>query len=595
MAFSLLPKTYDEVKTYLVTKIGEKYPVLGAYLGNSFLFIFIDVIAWGIALFMDIADNLWQENHLFSAVKYENARKQAKFYGHEAARKKSAQGTIKVGMNSSFNALPLESITLNQYDALKINGIDFLVAETTTLSSNPLDNSYDGLPVGIYYVEVPVIQGQLITVDNVASGIQNEQFNVSDYYVENSTYIVTVDSEVYTKVDSFFTSNATDKHYTLENKALMSGVDTTFGDGYRGRQLASGETVTMKYIKTDDLDGQIKSIGFEVTFIETYTYSDLTPVTLYGTTISQMVGAEDVETIESIRYWGQIAASTLDEKAFQDSEIQLALQQFGGILISKALSEYDISPDSPDQNTMNVVRLLIVPNTGTTYDDVTKQRIREYLRPKMDFTDFIQFIDVEYIDIYFVVDTEVTSNTPQDIASQMDTYLQTTYALGQLDLGASLDHSTVVNQLKTEFADYIHRFNLTLWVTETDTSGAIQTGNIITRTLKIGGLRAGQNNIKSCKVIASFNDGADKTETIQDDGSGNFVPVATGVSSFISSGTINYQTGLVTLNLKGGVVSVSSLEYQYETYDVDGVSVNVDIKYNQIIRYNKSYIPIEYV
>ena len=84
------------------------------------------------------------------------------------------------------------------------------------------------------------------------------------------------------------------------------------------------------------------------------------------------------------------------------------------------------------------------------------------------------------------------------------------------------------------------------------------------------------------------------SKNLQDNGSGVFNPVATGVSATITSGTINYITGAIVLNMKGGI-TVSNVEFQYETYDVDAVAVNIDIKYNQMIRYNKSLINVETV
>jgi hypothetical protein len=594
-AYSLLPSTFSTIKTYLITTISSNYPALGALLENSFLIIFIDIIAWGIALFMDYADNLWGENHLFSVIRYENARKIAAFYGYTAHRKISSRGNIKVGLDANFSTLPTESITINQYDSFTINGIDFVALEARTISSNPLDDAYDDLPAGTYYVTVPVIQGELTTENNTAQGNQSESFDVSDTKVENSVFIVKVNGIAWTKVLSFFESEATDEHYTLENLASMAGVKITFGDDYRGKKLTAGDSITFQYITTDDLSGQIKSVGFEVTFNETYQYADTTVVDLYGISTSQMINADDVEDIDSIKYWGQIAASTMDDSAHQNDEVRLALQEYGGILKSKALSEYDISPDSPDFTAANRVRLLIVPTSGTVIDDTTKQLIRDYLRPLMDFTDFIEYIDVVYIDIYFKVDMEVYSNAPQDINAQIDSYLQTTYALGQLDFGQSLDHSEVVYNIRGQFSDYIKRFNLELWVTETDTSPAIQTGDVIDKTLKLGNLVPTQNNIHTCRVVATFNDGADRVETLEDNGSGAFDPVGTGTSEFISSGTINYITGAITLNLLPEVVSVASIEYQYRTYDVDGKEENIDISYNHIIRYNKSLVEIEYL
>ena len=61
MAFSLLPSSFDEIKTYLIGKINTTYPALGSFLQASFMIIFVDVISWGLALFVSYADNLWSE------------------------------------------------------------------------------------------------------------------------------------------------------------------------------------------------------------------------------------------------------------------------------------------------------------------------------------------------------------------------------------------------------------------------------------------------------------------------------------------------------------------------------------------------------
>jgi hypothetical protein len=137
---------------------------------------------------------------------------------------------------------------------------------------------------------------------------------------------------------------------------------------------------------------------------------------------------------------------------------------------------------------------------------------------------------------------------------------------------------------------------MSLWVVETYTSVAIPTGGSLSYTLKIGNLRTGQNNIKLCKIVVSFKvNSTDKEETLQDNGSGSFAATSTGTSEFISAGTINYVTGAVSLTLESNVTEISSLEFRYETYDVDGVNENIDIKNNQIIRYNKSQIQTETV
>jgi hypothetical protein len=594
MAYSLLPKTFDDVKSYLVTKISQKYPTLGAFLYNSFLHIFLDVIAYAIALFMDLADNLYNESHLSSAVNYENIRRIAEFYGYVAHREISANGTcVRIGMNADFDELPLYNITFSKYDPIQINGVYFLINETITLSSNPDDDSYADLPAGTYYIDVEVVQGQRISVTNSATGEQSEVFEIEDEHFENTDPIVTVNGTEYTQVDSFFTYTPTDEVYTLTNKPYMNGVNVTFGDAFRGAKLESGDSVVINYIKTDALDGQIKSIGFEVTFLDSYAYPDATPVQPYGVTFAQIIGADLKESADSIKYWGQKSISRMDNKAFNNEEVNLALHEMGGILSSKALSEYDIDPENPTEEFMNVVKLLVIPTTGGDIDDTFKQEIRVYLRDKMDFTDFIQFIDVDYVKILFELDMDVRRTASKSFATDVNSYLQTTYALESSDFGESINHSEVVANIRDEFSTDIIRFSLILKVEEDEEDLAIPTGGIISKTLQIGSFRVGSPNVLSVSIITTFMAGTNEvTETIIDDGSGSFV---IGSSEFITSGTIDYETGEIELELDPNVSSISSLKYTYRCYDVDGGTDNIDIKYFQVSQYGNATINVEYI
>lgn len=583
MAFSNLPTKFDDIKVFINNKIVERYPRLQAFLNNSFLAIIIDLFAYAVELFMDYDANLFNERHLPTTTQFENARIKAKFFGYKAQRKRSATGTIRVGLNSDFDELPLENLTLNQYDGLTINGISYLVAETSILKTTD------------FFVDVPVIQGELIEISNTAQGDQDEFFDVEDDSIEETVFNTTVNSVAYTTVDSFFKSIETDLHYVIDALKDQSGVKIIFGDGFRGIQLSAGATIDFKYIKTLALEGQIKSVGFVVTFLETYTYTDTTVVDLYGENISKLESAAEDETLESIKFFGQLATSTMEDTAFVDPEIKVELKEFGGILISKALSEFDRSPDNPDFTLANIVELLIIMTTGLAPDTLTKQQIRLYLRERMDFTDFIQFTDVEQIGIRFVFDFEVFTNAPQNFADLVDDFVAVEYALSILDFGESIDHSQVSTKVSNEFPLLIKRFNLVLKVVELVLIPTIPTDSIISRTLLIGGLRTGLDNIKNCTITIVYNKGTggSLTEILISNTGGGFDVSGGGSSDATDTSSINFQTGLVNLDMKLDVTDIVSLEYVYETYDKDGIDLNVDIKTNQIIKYDSSSSTIE--
>jgi len=312
-----------------------------------------------------------------------------------------------------------------------------------------------------------------------------------------------------------------------------------------------------------------------------------------------MIGASDTESIEDVRYYGTISASSMEEKAFQDDEVKLALHNFGGITISKSLSEFDINPENPVFSYMNRVKIIVVPTGGGFIDDATKTRIRNYLRVKMDFTDFIEFIDPVYIDVRFSIAFDVFANTPSNFSAQVGSFLETEYALGKLDFGKSLDYSEVSYKLRTQFSQYVKRFTLILYVIEKETNLAIPTGSVSTRTLKLGNLRAGVNNIQPEKsyIYISYKKGTGTvyTEKYVDNELGAYVKIDASPADAILASSIDYITGAVSIMLKPAVTEVDSLEYIYQPFDVDGEPLNIDIKSTQIIEYDSTLVDVEVV
>lgn len=584
MAYSTLPTTFADIKSYITTKISQKYSTLGALLENSFLIIFVDLLSYAIEILMSYSSNLFNEQNLDTVTQFENARIKAKFFGYSAHRKISATGNIKVGLSSSFDTSPTENILLEKFDSLSINGVDYLVSADTIFTTADT------------YKTVPVIQGRYIINSNTAEGTQSEYFEISDDSIENTVLIVEVDGTEWTEVSSFFNSDSDSEHYTVESLSQMSGIKVTFGDDFNGKKLTSGQTVNIKYVQTDDFEGQIKSTGFSVTFLETYTYSDTTPVSLYGENSSQLIGADRIENIDSVKYYGKLAASSIENTAFNDNEIQLEIQYYGGILLSKAVSEYDSSPTSPDVTLANIIKLYIVTTAGSNPDATLKGNLRNYLHSRMDFTDFIQFEDAVFIDIDFVGDYEINTSAPQDFASQVDSFLSTTYALGELNFGESLNHSDVVYAIQNNFSDYIIRFNLTLKVVETESSPFVPTDGFIEKTLKIGGLNSGSDSIKECIIEITYTTASGSaSETLTSQTNGTFTVNGGGTSGVFDATSINFETGEIFLDIKETVLDITALEYKYETYDTDGIDLNIDVKTNQVVRYSESNNTVEVV
>ena len=78
--------------------------------------------------------------------------------------------------------------------------------------------------------------------------------------IENSIFDVTVNNEVFTRVDSILEADSgSEKVFELENFKDFSGVRLKFGNDVFGKKLNSGDVVVFKFIQTDGLSGNVYS------------------------------------------------------------------------------------------------------------------------------------------------------------------------------------------------------------------------------------------------------------------------------------------------------------------------------------------------
>jgi hypothetical protein len=448
-----------------------------------------------------------------------------------------------------------------------------------------------------YYIDVPVIQGELITVNDTATGLQSESFTINDENIEDTYLSVKVNGDEWIEKDSFFISDSEDDHYIIENLPYLTGMRIIFGDNYRGKQLSSGDTLQIDYIQTSGIDGNITSINYEVDFQETYTYSTTDEFEPYSVSISQMFGGSDVEDIESIAYWGQKSANYMENFIASNDDLQVKLKKFGGLLITKAISEYDLNPTTPDLTQANRIKILSVPTTGTNLDDLTKTRLRLFLKEDLGMTDFVEFIDVTFLDIYFDITAEVFVSAPQNIATEINTYLQEKYKLGSIGLGESLDHSEVIYDLKRQFSDDLKRFEIDLGLVETLENPTINPSDKILHQLKLNNLRDINNTMYSVLLYVEYTDGSgsDSIE-ITDFNDLENNPLTTSVTDVFTNITVDPVTCEFIFTVDtSSIVSIDKIEFKYFTYDSDGEKENIDIKFSQIMQYGVANIDVEYL
>ena len=216
----------------------------------------------------------------------------------------------------------------------------------------------------------------------------------------------------YSQVDNILTLNKTSEIY-LTQEVQDEKYEILFGDGFFGKKLENGQTITATYIVTDGLDGNGPSnFSFQGTFSKDdgsfFTPSDNVDIT---TTRNASNGAE-VEDVSSIKYLAPRLYSA-QYRAVTPRDYEAIIQT----IFPQTESVAVIGGEELDPPQFGKVQISIKPKNGTFVSDFDKSQIKSKLKSYS-----IAGINSEIVDLkilYVEVDSTVYYD-PSAIASSLN-------------------------------------------------------------------------------------------------------------------------------------------------------------------------------
>jgi len=181
---------------------------------------------------------------------------------------------------------------------------------------------------GIKYLKVPVIQGEKVTVEfGTARGTRFESFSIDAINIENASNIISeqffkvkvtprqlingqqtdMNTEVWEKIENIRLAGPYDRVFEAlilnnENRVLIK-----FGDGITGRMLPPGANISVEYLETRGLNGnvaerfQITQMIFPSDFAQVDHRFNVQTNFLSCTNIVPIMGGKDIENEDDIR------------------------------------------------------------------------------------------------------------------------------------------------------------------------------------------------------------------------------------------------------------------------------------------------------
>lgn len=238
---------------------------------------------------------------------------------------------------TTTGTLPAPLAVSTDYWVIKVNATTIKLASSLTDAYNGVAINITTAGTGSHTVSLFSFQVQMYQQQSVSSfsvGVSDgatefQEFDLSDKNILDDTLTVIINSQTYTKVDTWVNSISTDRHYRLfyntDNSARLQ-----FGNGEFG-VIPPAFDVNVSYSFGGGSDSNITTVNR----VNVYAGSDSNVEGVSNP--ASLTGGADPESIETAKILGPILLKARDRFVTAEDGEALALA-FGGISITKVIS-----------------------------------------------------------------------------------------------------------------------------------------------------------------------------------------------------------------------------------------------------------------
>ena len=517
---------------------------------GSTMSVLIDLLAYASHIGAVNTNIAGSELFLDSAQIRKNVVSRAKDLGFVPATEQCASAIVDIAIRNVRNAdgtyptigeMQLERG--NQFEC-SFDGINYQFVVPNTVKPTQNGTTYT-------YSSVPLVQGTYATDQFVFdSQIGNPKFVLSNVRVDSSRIEVRVNSggteSAYTQATDVSNIKTTTKvYYIQENEDGFREI--YFGDGTLGVALKDGDVITVTYIIVDTIHcNGVKNFS-QVTSINGYSDSTITVT-------SNAAGGAEKEDIDSIKfkatkfYTSQNRLVTLNDYKAKVKEYYPN---------ADAVAVWGGEDNDPPQ--YGKVFLAIKPLNSDYLSGSEKTAIKNKLNTLNMLTVRPEIVDAEIVKI--LLSTTFKYNEQSTTLSQGELETVVTNAIRDYDTSsltnfdAVFRHSNLVKQIdESNSAILSNTTNVRL-----QKKLEVKPGQLIGYTNPFGngfynptsGYNAASGGITNTSGFYSVGD-ATNVHYFDDDGKGNlreyYLSGSTRIYVNSNAGTVNYSTGLITIN-----------------------------------------------
>jgi len=501
----------------------------------------IEFLAYVLNLGLFYTERRAEESYILTAKNVSSIRNLVALLNYQPKRKTSATGNLTFSIPSILT----KSVYIPKYTECQTSdGLKFITNESAAIGK------------GLTSVSISSVQGELIQKEITSDGSTDQEYLINDTNVENSastinpTLRVIISGTEWTKVDSFIYSSSVDKHFRVITE-MEGTASVKFGDDVNGKSPGSGSVITIQYVKSSGLAGNVTYTGKIKTITSTIYDEDGAIVSNVSVdNLGSFLGGDDEEDIEEIRYEAPRVFKTGDRAVTKEDFISI-LENYPGVADANVWGENEevaaanaagaVPPVSADYEMLNKVKMCVIlqewKNLDKDLDDDFEETLSDYIYNKSMLTVKYEFIiPVGLLVIPTLIVKVTTGYSISQTGTDISGVLEDQFKLGDTTkLGAIIKYSKVISAIQD--LDGVAYCSMTLEIKKvlSSTYDSIHDFGAALDALPI------------------------KPETVRLFIGTASAPVATDVSNLAGtvgtftasgiSGTINYTTGVLTIDI----------------------------------------------
>ena len=503
-----------------------------------------------------------EESYIATAQNKSSLINLARLINYTPRRNASSAGTLRFSL-----ATPATSMVF-------INSLisDNPVMCVTSGNVNFLASSDGVILPGQSFVDVPGIQGSIVVVTNTSTGSLNQEYNVKDTTVENSHVYVYVNDVLWTNVSSFIDSTNVSENYVIRPE-LDDTITILFGDNVFGKSPGVGNVITIKYVQSIGLTGNVYALGL-INSVTSPVYNALSELqTVSVSNITNFLGGDDAETAEDIRSNAPQVFATGD-RLVTKSDFIAVINAFPSVADSNVWGENEESP--PNYVMFNQVKIVTILQNWILPDAAFEASLADYLYEKSLMTVRYSFVDPTILYIVPTLYIKITAGSSISyVQSQIEAAISNQFTLGTTTkLGVSKRQSDIIAAIEAiPGVSYNH---VILKISQELLSTYASPYNWANTLDAVPLLRWG---------VEIY---IDDVQTGIDDGAGGIISTRSG---YVVSGLVDYTTGFIGVNISPAP-SLSSTVYARYQQDQNG---DIVVTKNQVCKlFMNVYTTISY-